>query len=386
MEFLLQIVGRCFGLLVLLILFSGCASSPSHPNAGQSAVRKVVFNETPELRDWAERARKLGDEIYPKILALLADGTAKPPRQIDIVFRKQLKGDAMGLAIGRTVYLNASYFVRETNKESSYLKDSVNFDKVLVHEITHVVQQRSFSSDWKQSNEYWAEGLADYVRYKLGYKNGWSCPQCGFEYPHYTSGYWCAGAFLLYVDSTYGSNVVRRLNSELRRGLYSDSFFAGATGKSLDELWACFQKTAAYMPGADDTHRYRQALGYVDGRPPKDFAARAVAYIKKKPGGALTLDAGQFLATLIVQNKLPGVTKAVRMGKSFSLALDPVDLLNGSESADFPATRKWFGQYNDESEKNYYIVFRASQERPWKLQRAWRATRDGHLIQNFEIE
>ena len=53
------------------------------------------------------------------------------------------------------------------------------------------------------------KGIADYARYKVGFTKGWGCPECSGEFPHYTSGWSCAGAFLLYLDKTYGSNVVR---------------------------------------------------------------------------------------------------------------------------------------------------------------------------------
>src|SRR6202040_3620424 len=55
---------------------------------------------------------------------------------------------------------------------------------------------------------------------------------------------------LMYVEATYGTKVIRQFNGALRQGSYSDAFFAQATGKGIDALWADFQKTAAYQPSA----------------------------------------------------------------------------------------------------------------------------------------
>ncbi len=317
---------------------------------------------------------------------MLSDDTTTPPSQFDILFKKKLKGDNRGMAGGQTIYLNASYFFRNTNNASSYTKNPTNFDSVLIHEMAHIAQHNGFRSYWNGSPSYWAEGLSDYARYKLGYTNGWRCPECGTDYPHYTSGYRCAGAFLLYVDGMSGSNVGRRLASALRHGSYTDHFLAKETGKDLKELWAEFQKTAAFLPNATEMYQIHQALGYVNGRPPKNLSARAVAYLKKRPGGPLTLDAGNFVHQLAEQNKLPGVTEAERKRKSFALSVDPADFLRETESKKLPTTRKLIGSYDQGETKYYYAVFRASEEKPWVLQRAWRAGADGQILEEYQVE
>jgi hypothetical protein len=184
----------------------------------------------------------------------------------------------------------------------------------------------------------------------------------------------------------YSSNVVRRLASALRRGSYSDSFFVKETGKELTNLWAEFQKTSVFLPGATEIYQIHQALGYVNGRPPKNLSARATAYLKKRPGGPLTLDAGNFVHKLAEQNKLPGVTETERKGKSFTLSIDPLDFLRETESNKLPTTRKLIGSYDEGETKFCYVVFRASENKPWILQRAWRAGADGHVLEEYQIE
>ena len=254
---------RLFFPVVVGACLCGCASersnvSTENEEAHTLFVRKVDYSATPEMKELAEHTRRVGNEMYPKVLALLADDTAKLPHQFDIVFRRRLEGN-FGQTVGATINLRAEWFA----------KNPTDLDETLIHEMSHVAHKYP-SKAW----DYWGEGIADYVCYKLGYTNEWNWPHCSFEYPHYTSGYCCAGAFLMFVDATYGSNVVRELNAELRRGSYSDSFFAKATGKSLDALWTEFQKTPAFMPVAAETLQLQAELGYVNGQPPKDIGRR----------------------------------------------------------------------------------------------------------------
>jgi hypothetical protein len=203
------------------------------------SVRNVDFREAPEMRDLAERARRTGDEVYPKILVLLADETTKSPRQFDIVFTRRLKSFAAGATQGSKISLNAAWLALHPE----------DLDQLLAHEMTHVAQKYRFAPFYRtRAPAWWEEGIASYVPYKVGFMEGSWCAQCTAEFPHYLSGYSCAGAFLFYVDKLYGSNVVRRLNSSLRRGSYSDALFADATGKSLQELWDGFKSTGAFTP------------------------------------------------------------------------------------------------------------------------------------------
>jgi Peptidase of plants and bacteria len=217
-------------LVSTLFWICGCSASVG------LAVRKVDLSQTPEMSSLAERARQIGNDIYPKVLTLLPDKPSRLHHQFDIVFKPQIVGNA-AQTIGTTIYLNAAWF--RSNPDT--------LEVTLPHEMAHVAQQHTDNATW-----YWTEGLADYVCYKLGCTNGATGPQSMPTTPHYTSGYWCTGAFLLFIDASYGSEVVQRLNIQLRRGRYSDRMFVEATGKSLDELWKDFQKTPAYKPPNKD--------------------------------------------------------------------------------------------------------------------------------------
>jgi hypothetical protein len=281
-----------FVIAVMLTSFVGCATRSNLVSSNQNAVRrrgvvrKVDCRVAPELAGLAERAREIGEEYYPQVVDLIVAPGLKTPRQFDVVFRKTLVSPNGGEAketvaytkpARKTIYLDASLWAEPTNYLGS-TSDPAMFSAILIHEMTHVAQQYP---SIKQS--YWAEGIADYAFFKFGYTNGSFCPECSERFPNYTSGYACAGAFLLHLDSIYGPGLVRELNTQLRKNTYSDAFFAEYTGKSLQTLWTDFQQTRAFTAAAARVNQLRQSQGYVDGRPPKNLAARFNAFVSKQP-------------------------------------------------------------------------------------------------------
>jgi len=265
---------------------------------GTKSVRSVDVRDAPEAQALAERARQIGNDMYPQIVALLGDGKSDLPRQFDIVMREHLgrpQSDAgeepSGVACRETVFLNAGWFADHPE----------SLEHVMIHEMAHVAQNyphfayrhvwqwcahylaftaaHPFRSYPPAEPTYWTEGIAVYVFARLaGHTNPTNCPQCDERFPHYKTGYACAASFLLYIDATYGSNIACQLNAALRRGTYSDRFFANATGKSLEALWDDFQKTRAYTPVAADYNEFDQSLGNTNGKPPVDFDLRLGKY------------------------------------------------------------------------------------------------------------
>jgi hypothetical protein len=58
---------------IVVSLLGSCSSTLTRPAARLAPVRSVDFRGTPEMKDLAERARELGNTVYPKVCALLAD-------------------------------------------------------------------------------------------------------------------------------------------------------------------------------------------------------------------------------------------------------------------------------------------------------------------------
>jgi hypothetical protein len=273
-------VNRLFSFItsVALTLLCSCSTTSTPRAAVPDSVRSVDFSAAPGTKALAERVRQVGNEMYPKVCALLADGNSDFPRRFDICLKKRVENGHSGETRITHIYLNAGYL-------DQFKNDPAALDQLVVHEMAHVAQHyyRPILGGWVVLDSHppfgWEEGMADYVCFKLGETNGLDCPQCGFEFPHYRNGYSCAGAFLLYLDTTYNSNIVRQLNTVLRQGKYSDRFFIKATGKELAELWAEFQRTPAFTPNASRMLELQQTLGFADGRPPKDVEHRFKMFV-----------------------------------------------------------------------------------------------------------
>jgi hypothetical protein len=359
------IARRLFRILLALGL-SGCASNLTV----NSPVRRVDVSQTPDLKPLAAPARQIGNEFYPKVCALLADEGFRPPDQFDIIFQI-LRGDVAVTASHR-IYVNADWIRQESTQPGWTADTSGDLAKVLVHEMAHVAQQHKRH---KGPSRYWTEGMADYVRYQLGLTNGWNCPECSGAYPHYSSGYCCAGAFLLHLDALYGTNLVRRLNAELRRGSYSEEFFSKNTGTNLETLWSEFQKTSAFKPEATTAYKVQQSLGFVNGKPPKDIDARWQSYVREQPGGALTLEGWQFLENLRKRGRLPGFQKSERLcryqGEFGNLSYQ---IPRNVDPANYPAWREFhFHKASSDPSIYRYLIVRAAKEGGWKLRKAWRS-------------
>jgi len=157
-----------YWLFIVLFALAGWCDT-----AGAASVRKVDISRAPEIKELAEHARRIGDEMYPKVRAMLADDSSRLPRRFDIVFKKHLEGNR-GQTVGATINLRAEWFA----------KNPTDLDETLTHEMSHVAQKYP-SKAW----DYWGEGIADYVCYKLGHTNEWNWPHCSFEYPSKQSGW-----------------------------------------------------------------------------------------------------------------------------------------------------------------------------------------------------
>jgi hypothetical protein len=361
------------------LLLSGCASFDPRDTPPKQPVRAVEFRGVPEIKDLAKRARQVGNESYPKILSLLSENPSEAPQQFSIIFRTHasvknlMNDDSGGFTWGRKIYLGLDWLTNTPGELDSYL----------VHEMTHVAQDYS----WHRTEPCWTEGIADYVRFKLGYTNGWMCPQCSALYPHYTSGYTCAGAFLLFLDAQYGGGVVGKLNHELRHHSYSDAFFKNTTGKDLKELWSAFQQTPAYTPAAAELWKLEESAGYVNGRPPRKVSAemiakidraRGLAAIKGIPGGALMAEALRFLDNLKDSNQLPGWAKGEK-GRA-EVQLNTVGIAG---ETNYPYQHTFTIRKNGDARVFHYTVSRESEQSVWRLKDAWCTDKSGQTVKSY---
>lgn len=345
--------------------------------------------------------------MYPQVCALLSEGDTRFPQQFDICIKRRLGSGNAGETRIRKICLDGHWI-------EQMQQDSAVMDQLLTHEMAHVAQDyyRPIIGRWlmwaPDAPAWWQEGIADYVCFRLGQTNGWSCPECSFAYPDYRSGYTCAGAFLLHLEQTYNPNIVRRLNATLRDDKYSDDFFLENTGKTLESLWAEFQQTPAFKPGAAHMLELQAKLGFQNGKPPKDIERRlrllleeasdptakkliertslpgltrkniqtrlALIWYFTQPGGT----AEAFMVGLSEKQQLPGFAKGEHgtlNGLLKTLYLNPA----------FPVTRSFTATKTNDPSLYHYTVSRTSAETQWKLQRAWRTAPDGTEMQEYLI-
>lgn len=393
-------IGCIFGIALLV---SGCVTTDVVKSVDANvSVRRVDYSKAPELKALAEHAMRFGNEMYPKVCALFAVEGVKPPHQFDIVFCPIDPG-----RIGETFVER-----RRISMNSMHLTNMPDggqvFEKVLVHEMTHMALRHD-TLRWSKPQEQWEEGLADYAYFKLVSTNGWGCPQCDYRFPHYTSGYTCASAFLLYVESRFGSNVIQELTSELCQGRYSDKFFVKTTGVNLEALWADFQKTSAFKPGATVAFALQQALGITEVHPPKSATRRFNKYLEahadaftrqafksarlddksmkdvrtqmavylyfSQPGGS----AEKAWMDLREQGKVPGIVKGEKGSLSAFLPYDEI------ASQNYPMSRTLEVRKQGDDSIYHYTMIRVGLESDWKLTKGWRTGNDSKVIEEFTV-
>ena len=389
------------------VIFLTACSTPSAKHAGPSYVRKVEFSEAPQMKALAERARQTGNQMYPSVCALLADGNWDFPPQFDICFKKKLPRMRTGEARMTQICLNTQYL-------EQFKENPAALDEMVVHEMAHVAQHyyrpiigRLVVVD-PHPPSCWQEGIADYVCFKLGQSNGWRCAECDSVYPHYRNGYSCAGAFLMYLEETYDSSIVRQLNTALRQGHYSDEFFLKATSKDLSALWLEFQRTPAFTPSAARMLEMQLALGFVNGEPPKDIKRRLTlfldqhadaatrqmikrAYIPGLTGGDIQTrlavvcyftqpggTAETYMVSLQQKNELPGFAKGQHGSITGLVTFRDLNSV-------FPAMRSFTATKQGDSSTYHYTVSRPAEVSTWRLQRAWRTDADGHVVEEYRV-
>jgi hypothetical protein len=111
---------------------------------------------------------------------------------------------------------------------------------VVTHEAMHIVQNYPGGA----GPGWITEGVADYVRYKLGVNNAagnWSLPELS-EKHHYTNAYRVTARFFVWIEKNYNRKLVKKLDHAMRTKTYTKDFWKKETGKTVDELWDDYKK------------------------------------------------------------------------------------------------------------------------------------------------
>ncbi|HMR83270.1 MAG TPA: basic secretory protein-like protein [Niabella sp.] len=111
---------------------------------------------------------------------------------------------------------------------------------VVTHEAMHIVQNYPGGA----GPGWVTEGVADYVRYKLGVNNtagNWSLPEFS-EKQHYTNAYRVTARFFVWIEKNHNRKLVKQLDHAMRTKTYTENFWKKETGKTVDELWDDYKK------------------------------------------------------------------------------------------------------------------------------------------------
>jgi hypothetical protein len=393
---------RMVGGLIVTLLACSCSSPAPATKTTAGYVRRVDFSQAPpQLQAMTNHVRQFANELYPRVCTLLV-GTGHPwPRQVDIVARPLSSGNSGETDVIRhIVYINSEFVAQRTN-------DTKILDAIVTHELAHVAtMDQTRWERWTQPITEpigcWGESLADYARYKLLTTNNWWCASCNILYPDYTAGYTCGGAFLLYLDQRFGTNLVSDLARVYRSGRFEEGWFSRVTGQSLEVLWADFQKSSPPVPIVQRGIELRRTLGFVNGVPPKDAIKRFNRYLSEH-GSAFARDAlsgatgsngerpnVRYLASLYMYLMQPGgcaeefVSGLVSTGDLPGFKKGEKGVLNNVIGVEtmaavgiYPMTQTVVWRKNNDPARYRYRVRRDSEGSQWQIVAASRETKEG---------
>lgn len=158
-------------------------------------------------------------KVYPKQAKLYNANTSKK-----VIFVVDPKYIGIAAASGNIVRFNPGWFV----------KNPGDID-VVTHEVMHITQ--SYPGD---AGPGWVtEGIADYVRYKMGVDNagaGWTLTPFSTT-QSYNNAYRITARFFVWTEQHYNKKLVKKLDTAMRGKTYDSSLWKTLTGKTVDELW-----------------------------------------------------------------------------------------------------------------------------------------------------
>jgi hypothetical protein len=194
------------------------------PTAPTTVACSVDDSAAPGLATVAAAIKDACQQNFPKIEVLLSPSPFPPPHKIVFTNANGTGPGTPADTVNNIVYLNITYF-----------RNNPSDIGVIVHEDTHVVQGYGSKVGTSQAPHWLVEGMADWVRYHLGYTQApdYHCTSS----TTYLSGYNCAAVFLDYL-SGYDSNIVQDAHNAIRQGTYNDtSFIKQKTGSDLTTLY-----------------------------------------------------------------------------------------------------------------------------------------------------
>lgn len=192
----------------------------------------VDTQDTPDLKDWGNKAGTLCVEWLPKIAALLASEGFTAPKEASLFFDPKMKGVAHATGSKITI---AAEWVRAHPDDFG----------MVIHELTHVVQS------YPPGAPVWlTEGIADYIRI-VHYEPQAPRPKIDRLKGSYKDAYKTTAMFLEWIEKHHAPDFVTKMNALLRKGAYKDALWQEFTGKTVDELWTLYMQSLKTEPSKE---------------------------------------------------------------------------------------------------------------------------------------
>ncbi len=220
-------------LTVILLLFlfrPGLAQKQTAKIVSADTIRKQGYtlnlvNKSPGFSEQTlNRLKETFFTVYPAEVKKYNKDASK-----EVTFIIDPGYDGVAAAANGTVWFNPEWLT----------KNPEDID-VVTHEGMHIVQAYPHNA----GPGWVTEGIADYVRFKMGVNNvasGWSLPE--FKQSHkYTDAYRVTARFFVWIENKYDKKLVKKLDIAMRSRTYTDQFWKKNTGKTVDELWSAYQQ------------------------------------------------------------------------------------------------------------------------------------------------
>jgi hypothetical protein len=183
----------------------------------------VNVDDAPDMKEWIDKVARVCERQYYMLNEELKSDGFKPRSVITMTLKNDYNGVA---ATGGSRITGAVKFFKAH-------PDDIG---AMVHETTHVVQ----AYGGRRGNPGWlVEGLCDWLRFfkyeppgKLGRPNP--------DRWHYNGSYRVTAHFLNYLVENYDKEIIKKLNTMMREGKYTEDVWQNLTGKTaqeLDEEW-----------------------------------------------------------------------------------------------------------------------------------------------------
>ena len=190
------------------------------------------YSVAPDLKTWSDRADKEMASFWGDTAAMLYSDNFITPNKVNVIYRGGPNVTPVAATGGGVMTVNIAW--ARAHPEDTGLT---------VHEVAHVVQSMS------AYNPVWLiEGVADYIRWIKFEPQNYKV-NINPDKANYNDAYRTTATFLAWCELNYDSELVTKLNNDIRFGKYTNDKFKQYCGKPVETLWQEFITAYRANPG-----------------------------------------------------------------------------------------------------------------------------------------